>query len=320
MRDYNEKSISSTAQILADNSWRLRKFRTQTILMEKFGKKVVRKYAATEEANSFLKTIVMRERANAKYLKDHFDVLCGKLQGDYIEYEYMPCQSLKQKIAFELRENQCSKADELLRLYVQKVHALNKLHVCPKEFLSMVTQDTVENYNLEFDCLSRGLLDLTPRNILVEGSKWIVVDNEWSFDFPVPVVFTLFRAIGEMMIELQDEILRCTKKTRPAVGILARGLRTYYLPQVWVKYISDNPVSFQQMLKWEMGFQRYVTGSSSATVSHLKMNPRTKIHFPFWRLRSNIVTIRSMSDFLHYVPVVRQLGHFFERILPFLHK
>jgi len=265
--------------ILADNSYRLRQFQTRTILTEDSGKKVVRKLAITEEADTFLKTIAMRERANAKYLKGYFDVLCGHLKANCIEYEYLPYQSLHQKIQLELRENRVDKADELLKIYVQKVRALNRLHICPEEFLSMVSQGAVENYKLEVDCLSRGLLDLTPKNILVDTNKWIVVDNEWSFDFPVPMVFILFRAIEEMVIALQDEIRRCTKKIRPAVGILARGLRTYYFPEGWVKCVADTHISFAQMLQWEAGFQRYVTGSTDTITFRIRENPKIRTRF-----------------------------------------
>lgn len=320
MEEHNEKPISTTTLTLADNSRRLRKFRTRTIVTEQFGKKMVWKFSVTEEANTFLKAIVMRETANAKYLRGHFDVLCGNLKGNRIEYEYMPYQSLSQRIGFELTKNRYDKADELLGLYVQKVHALNKLHICPKEFVSMVAQDTVRNCRLEVDCLSRGLLDLTPRNILVDGSRWVVVDNEWSFDFPVPVVFVLFRAIREVVVGLQHEIRRCTTKTRPGVGVFARGLRTDYFPKDWVKYISDNYISFAQMLRWEMGFQRYITGTTSGTVGRVKINPKTKFHFPTWRLRDNIGIVGSVSHLLKKLPAMRQLVYFLERTLVHLQK
>lgn len=320
MKENNGNSILPTVLTLADNSWRLKKFQTRTVIIEEDGKKVVHKIATTKESNAFLKEIVKREQTNAKYLKEHFDVLRGHLKGNYIEYEYMPYQSLNQKIATELRENCYEKADELLGFYVRKVKALNQLHVCPKEFLSTVTQNTFENYKFEVDCFSRGLLDLTPRNILVDGNRWIVVDNEWSFDFPVPVIFVLFRAILEMVIQLQQEIRRCTKKTHPAVGIFARGLRTYYFPKEWVKYVAEPHISFAQMLRWEMGFRHYISGSSRGTVGRLKMNPKTKTHFSTRSLRSNITIIRIVSHFLKKLPGMRQLVYFCERTLLYLQK
>lgn len=321
MKNYNENAISPGGLILADNSWRLRKFRTRTILTEDSGKKVVRKLATTEESHTFLKTIAMRERANAKYLQGHFDVLCGRLKANCIEYEYLPHQSLTQKIQLELKENRVDKADQLLRIYIQKVRALNRLYIHPKEFLSMVSQDTVKNYKLEVDCLSRGLLDLTPRNILMDGDKWILIDNEWSFGFSVPVVFVLFRAITETVAELQDQIRKCTSKTHPAVGIMARNFRTYYFPEEWLKHILNSSISFAQMLKWERGFVRYVSRPQHiGTVDHMRMKPRTKTNFSVWGLRLDSTIGASGRWFLAQVPLARKALYALERLILHLQK
>jgi hypothetical protein len=174
--------------------------------------------------------------------------------------------------------------------------------------------------NTKLLCLCRGLLDLTPRNILINGEQWIVIDSEWSFDFPIPVAFVLFRAIKETVVELQYEIRRHTGKTRPAIGIFARVLRTYYFPQDWVKYISDTNTSFAQMLKWELGFHQYITGTNKGTVGRIKLNPRTKTCFSSRRLTSNTGTAESLSGFLKKPPGMRKLAHFFERMLLYLQK
>jgi len=305
----------ATTLTLTDNSWRSKEFRTRTILEDESGRKVIKKVSITREAQKFLNNIVKRERANTEYLKEHFDVLCGNLKGNYIEYEYLPYQSLDQKIAFELRANRCDRADKLVDLYVQKISSLDKTYTCPTEFLKMISQDTFENYQFEADCLSQGLLDLTPRNILVDGSRWIVIDNEWSFDFPIPSVFIIFRAIREIVIEFQSEIRRCTERTRPSFGFIVRGLRTYYFPENWAKYITNNSVSIEQMFKWECGFRQYVAGSRGGSIGRIKTNPRTKTHFSAWYLRNDIAVIKGMSHFLKKHPITHMLVRFLKRIL-----
>ena len=37
-------------------------------------------------------------------------------------------------------------------------------------------------------------IDLIFANIMVQGNTWTVIDYEWTFDFPVPVDFLLWRA------------------------------------------------------------------------------------------------------------------------------
>jgi hypothetical protein len=262
---------------------------------------------------------VDREKASREYLKGHLDVLCGSLQDGCLKYDYLPYQSLLQIIETQFRQDSPSKADKTIKAYVGKIKALQSIYTVPKEFYRMIGLDDAYD-NTKLLCLCRGLLDLTPRNILVSGEQWIVIDSEWSFDFPIPVAFVLFRAIGETAIKLQYEIRRCTGKTRPAVGIFARGTRTYYLPQDWVKYISDNNINFTQMLRWEMSFRRYVGGTNRGTVGWIKPNPKTKTCFSSWRLKSNTGISESLNGFLKKLPGLCRLVYFFERMLLYLQK
>jgi hypothetical protein len=307
------------SKIITENSWRLEKFQTKIILGTENGHQVIWRCPITKTALPFINAISEREKASREYLKSHFDVLCGALQDGCLKYDYLPYQSLLQIIGMQFQQNCPSMADKTIKAYIDKIKALESIYTVPKEFyLTIGLNDTYDNTKLL--CLCRGLLDLTPQNILVNGEHWIAIDSEWSFDFPIPAVFLLFRAIRETVIELQYEIRRHTSKTRPAIGILARGLRTYYLSQDWVKYISDTNISFAQMLRWEMGFRRYITGSSKGTLGRIKLNPRTKTCFSSRRLKRDIRTAESLSGFLKKLPGMRKLVHFFERVLLYLQK
>jgi len=198
------------------------------------------------------------------------------------------------------------------------VLGLRSVEVWPKEFLSMVGQDTTGDFKPKVECFSRGLLDLTPRNILVNGNRWIVIDNEWSFDFPIPVTFVLFRAIFELVVELQDEIRRTTTKTRPAIGLLSRGLRTYYYPKDWVRYIFDTKIDFEEMLRWETGFLRYTTGFEDKVVGYVKIKkPRTKFSLSTRGFRSN-KNVQNVINHTKQLPGAQRLVYFLGRWIHFL--
>jgi hypothetical protein len=307
-----------TKVIIRENSWRLEKFQTKTILGAENGHQVIWKCPMTEAALPFINTIADREKASQKYLKSHFDVLCGDLQDGCLKYDYLPYQSLLQIIEMQFQQDCPLMADKTIKTYVDKIKALQSIYTVPGEFYQTIGLDAYDNTKLL--CLCRGLLDLTPRNILVNGEQWIVIDSEWSFDFPIPVAFVLFRAIKEAVTKLQYHIRRNTGKTRPAIGIFVQELRTYYFPQDWVKYISDANLSFVQMLRWELGFHRYITGSNRGTVGRVKLNPRTKTRFPSRRLKSDIGIVESLSGFLKKLPGLRKLVHLFERVVLYLQK
>jgi hypothetical protein len=308
-----------TKVIIRENLWRLEKFQTKTILDTENGRQVIWRCPITETALPFINTIADREKASQEYLKGHFDVLCGTLQDGCLKYDYLPYRSLLQIIELQFRQNHPLVADKIIKTYVDKIKALQSTYTVPKEFYRTVgLNDAYDNTKLL--CLCCGLLDLTPRNIFVNDEHWIVIDSEWSFDFPIPVAFLLFRAVKETVSELQYEIRRHTGKTRPAVGIFARGLQTYYLPQDWVKYISDTNTSFSQMLRCELGFRRYISGCSKGTVGRIKLNPRTKTCFSSRRLKSDIGVAEGLSSFPKTLPGLRRIVYFFERMLLHLQK
>ncbi|MGA2092322.1 MAG: hypothetical protein ABSH16_02795 [Sedimentisphaerales bacterium] len=270
----------STADVkVAENVWRLRKFQIHTVIATESGRKLVYKCATTEESQPFLKTIPEKEIFNLEYLRGQFDVLCGTLKGERIEYEYLAYPSLQDKIAEYLLHGNYQSANKLFESYVKRIYALPRTHLLPDEFLRTVAQDTSEN-KLKMDCLNRGLLDLTPRNIFVNGERWIALDNEWSFDFPVPVCFLIFRAVRELAIMLQSEIRLSANKENPVVSIFATNIATFYVPTAWVKYISDQDISLSRLLRWEYGFRKYVGGTTrSGRWNRIKLFHRTRTHF-----------------------------------------
>jgi len=305
-------------KVIRENSWRLDKFQTKTILGTENGHQVIRRCPITETALPFISAIADREKASLKYLKNHFDVLCGTLQDGCLKYDYLPYQSLLQIIEMQFKQDSPLMADKTIKAYVDKIKALQSIYTIPREFYQTIGLDAYDDTKLL--CLHRGLLDLTPRNILVNGEHWIAIDFEWSFDFPIPVVFLLSRAIKETAVELQYEIRKHTSKTRPAIGIFAQGLRTYFLPQEWVKYISDTNISFAQMLRWELGFRQYITGANKGTVGRIKLNPRTKTCFSSRRLKSDGGTAEGLNRFLTKLPRMRRIVYFFERMLLYFQK
>ncbi|MHC5061281.1 MAG: hypothetical protein ACYTFK_09390 [Planctomycetota bacterium] len=313
-RNFDKAGLASE-RILRQNPARLAEFRTHTVIaeVEEPGEKVVYKYASAKEAIPFLKLIADREKENVAYLKDHFDVLCGELNGDRIEYKYLPCQSLQDNMAQHLRQGNYDIANELFESYVSKLRSLERTRVVPEEFLRSIAAETDDN-NSQMDCLARGLLDLTPRNIFIDGNRWIVIDNEWSFDFPVPVIFLLFRTIREMSIMLQPEIRKNTRTENPAAGLFSRKFSTFFTPVAWSKHITDTGVSLSRLLLWECGLQKFVTGEDDHSwLGRIKPNYKTRTHFPVRKIPGDKNHITRLKKLLKKVPGVRQIAGFLDR-------
>jgi len=278
-RKLHDKRIApANSTVIGDNFWRLEEFHTYTILTKEHGKKVIYKCAATEKSKPFIKSIAKKEKLNAEYLKGRFDVLCGLLEKDQIKYEYLTYPSLKDEIIFYMRQGCYNRANDLVEKYVDKIRSLKTIKTTPTEFIKKFVSSAVTHLP-KVDCLARGLLDLTPDNILIDGDRWIALDNEWSFDFPMPVMFVIFRAIQTLAVVSQSDIRKSASKANPVIGILAGRLRTYYIPVLWMKHVTYYDVNLCRTFKWEQGFQQYVTGSTHMKISRVRKNPWIRTRF-----------------------------------------
>lgn len=300
-------TADSRQLIIADRSKRAEPFRTRTIITEEDGKKVVYKCAASEKSKTFIRELVTKERTNAAYLRGQFDVHAGTLEEDRAKYDYLPYPSLVDRMQFHMREGDFQAAQELLERYVQKIEALETTTTIPEEFLMLVANQ--DNYNYKCKCLCRGLLDLTPKNILLSGNRWIVLDNEWSFDFPVPIVFVLFRAIRELAIALQAEIRQITSEDTPALGVFATGLHTYYIPLVWIKYIITNDISLRRLIGWEVGFWQYTMGAEKGYVGRIKRRLPLRTHLSTRSMIFNNQVYANIKRLVRSVPGVNKVVH-----------
>jgi len=211
-----------------------------------------------------------------------------------------------------LRRGDYHSANELFQDYVNRLHSLPKVLTVPEEFFTNIAKG--DNYSKsEIDCLSRGLLDLTPDNILVDGVRWIVLDNEWSFDFPAPTVFVLFRAVRIGAIMLQSDIRRATSPGNPAYCLFARRLNKYYVPTAWQAHLDASQISLREMLRWEKGFQRYVTGSIPNTIGRIARQQRIRDNFSSGELADGASFLGKLAQVVKSVPGARKVLGFFKQ-------
>ena len=264
--------------VLKDNSWRLPHFQTRTVIETDGNTRRVCKYALTEEALPFLKVIIERERASIDYFKNNFDVLCGVFKGDHIEYPYCPHRSLQAVIGDFLDKGDYKTANSVLQEYVVKLRSLEKTRAFPEDFLALVVD--IDKNKFIADVFTHGIIDLTPPNILLDGNKWIVLDNEWFFDFPVPIVYVFFRAFTALAFELQKQVRINANEDNPITSLLSRKFRCLYFPQAWTAHFSDSSISLGRLICWERGFQKYVTGGCGGFTYKVRRNQKMRFNFP----------------------------------------
>jgi hypothetical protein len=246
----------SIVKMIGNNTGRREEFRTQTFLVEDGTQKTVYKQAASEPAAEFLKTIIKREHKAELFMRGVFDVLPGSLETGRIRYRFIPSLSVGQAIGQYLRRGDHRSAEALFDEYVAKLRMLPRSRIIPARFLESIAR---EKRHRVYECIKLGLIDLMPRNIMITDTGWLAIDNEWTFEFEIPVHFVIFRALRELAMSCQSEIRAATSESNPAAVLLAGGTNVYYVPAAWLRHIQKGP-RLMTMLTWELNFQRYVTG------------------------------------------------------------
>ena len=261
---------------ISDATGRRDKFRTRTLITPPGTKRKIIKQAGSEKAMAFLNKIIDRERFAQRYLNGVFDVITGRMENGCIIYDFLPFETFQDRIGHLLNTGQHVRAHALFAEYVTKLDCLKRCICKPMRFYNTIAQDT--GVKRQLDCFVTGIIDLIPRNILLIKSKWIVLDNEWCFNFTVPVKFVKFRAIRELALSLQGPIRNSTCQGNCAISVFGSGVNVYYVPDAWLEYIDVDGPSMERMLRWEAGFQKYVLGDN-VHVGRIIQHQRVRTRF-----------------------------------------
>lgn len=125
-------------------------------------------------------------------------------------------------------------------------------------------------------CFCCGIVDCVPHNILVDEKtgKWYIVDNEFTYDFPVPIDFLIWRAIGTLVVDLQEHIQSHVCERRPVVLFSGHGKNREYMPLSWLDVLEGLEISPRQQARWSSAFQNTVVYRKYNARVRLKSKPR----------------------------------------------
>ena len=115
-----------------------------------------------------------------------------KVSDDKIKFKYQSGRTLGSLLFDEMQINNRDNFIFLIKEYVEFI----KENVINSE-LSSEFGDIFGNTdnNRKVECLKIGFVDLGFDNIITIDGKYILIDYEWTFKFPVPYKYVIFRAI-----------------------------------------------------------------------------------------------------------------------------
>lgn len=218
------------------------------------GSRVVKKVPETKEAESHVNGLEkICEELGRLYEAAGIRVNRCKAQPEAAEFEYLTGMTLEERLDTLLEEGKNDQAEELLFSYINKVKQIHEKEDFRKteEFVK-VFGDAELPENLKAAPFSN--IDFVPANVILEGEKATVIDYEWTFFFPVPSNFLVYRMIHYY---LESDGKRENLKSRgfyEKAGLTEKECQAY--------------------AEMEKNFQKYMLGSHNAMLNlYEKISP-----------------------------------------------
>lgn len=170
-------------------------FQIKTIVSKKSdGEKVVYKLPLCDEAKGHVENIYsVYCRLKDSYAGTIFEPNRCEKNDNGVEFEFISDKTLEE-VLDELYEKK-----EYLEI-IDKIKEFKEILYSLKDNVSFCRTEEYEkvfgkNASIEEDkALAVSNIDMVFGNIML-GEKWTVIDYEWTFDFPIPIEYILYRAI-----------------------------------------------------------------------------------------------------------------------------
>lgn len=208
------------------------------------GKLTVKKVPAQKSAAEHIKNLeTIYESLTQLYKEEGIEVNRCSLKDNCAELEYLTGITLEDKLDYLLEAGRTEELEKLFFDYIEKVKNIHekKPFEKTKEFVQVFGD---VNLRSDLKCAEISNIDFVPANIILADEKVSVIDYEWTFAFPVPSQYLVYRMIF-YYLELNDK--RGALKSRnfyEKAGITPEDIETY--------------------VEMEHNFQAYILGKHTA--------------------------------------------------------
>ncbi len=257
----------------------LRNIRTY-ITRSQDGTRHLIKAADTEAANPHLKDLekTAKQLCNL-YENSRFSINACRMREDGIVFEFLCGQTMEEILDRMLAEGAYEKARETLLEILTEIGACSRL----QEFhMSKDFERVFGNPGLKQGLLAASVsdIDMILPNILVDGDgRWNVIDYEWSFDFPVPVHFIMYRCIRYYAETTEERRRLDAGKLYERVGITEEELAAYErMEEAFQEYVLDGHIPMRQLYK-EYGMPAYHISSILNIVDEQERRRALQVYF-----------------------------------------
>ena len=248
-------------------------FRIRTdIVVDESGKKFVKKSPYSPSAQNHIDSIYSKYELLDKLLKDtDFSVNKCEKNGDNLVFEYLTGKTLEQQLNEYVRIKDYQAIAETLKEFINSYKAAFKI----SDFKETDQFRKVFG-SVSFPCIMEAIqpcnIDCITGNVFMQDGKWTFIDYEWTFDFPVPFLYVVYRMIfyylhlntdknlneiGLMrLFGISEELEKCFDK-------MEHNFQKYVYGSMWNEIIA-----YPQMLMPSFDINNLLTSAKAFDQSH----------------------------------------------------
>lgn len=169
------------------------RFALRTDIVKSDGRLTARKTALNQASQSHVKHIAAAaRRLEALYAGSGIGICPSREESDGVSFDYLRGETLQSRLETLVLSGETAEVRKILETYQERVsRAATEPFAMTDAF-----REVFGDVTLPSGLLATGVsdIDLIFSNILLTESGWQVIDYEWTFDFPVPLHFLLYRA------------------------------------------------------------------------------------------------------------------------------
>jgi 2-polyprenyl-3-methyl-5-hydroxy-6-metoxy-1,4-benzoquinol methylase len=261
----------------AANRSRKPEFRTTVQICTDDGKKSVIRSPDNDKSIPFIREIAHRETLAKKFFGDKAEVVTGRFESSSLYYDFIGFPSLEDLVADAIEKEYTNYGKSLVEGYIRFLQSLPSKECIPERFIQEFHRPSRE-ITQPIKCLTCATLDCVPHNIKVGPQNWYIIDNEWTFDYPLPIDYLAFRGIVALTVNLQSHIKTHSSKEQPVVLCMGYGKNREYIPLSWVEILQTSAIPFDKLIRWEGQFQNQVNIYQRTFRLRLSKNPKVLTH------------------------------------------
>ena len=278
------------------------------IMMDESGKKYLLKIPAFPEAKRHVKNIEKNYRSLCENYKDSDKIEinnCTLNEDGSVRLEFINGETLEQRVDNLVFSGCLKEAVDEIREYFEELKKYNSGQLFKKtdEFVRVFGDvDGFENsYSGKINDIDRVL-----GNVIIEDNKYKFVDYEWTFNFPIPLEYILFRIVHYYVNTEHERNVLINEGIYDLIGISDEQIEACLLMEKnFQKYVEGDVVSLG-MLHDNMVKKCYHLEEALFSLKQQKIKTQIRLYFDdgkgFLEEKSKIFTAtQTDSDFLSKV-------------------